>query len=86
MEVIFNKNFSKKFIKLNKDLKNKFGLRLDFFLTNYKDPILNIHNLHGKYDGFYSFNVNADYRVIFKYKTPDIVEFIAIGKHSELYE
>ncbi len=86
MEVIFNKKFSKKFIKLNKDLKNKFGLRLDIFLNNHKDPILNIHSLHGKYDGFYSLNVNADYRVIFRYINSNLAEFVIIGTHAELYE
>ena len=86
MEIIFSKKFSKKLVKLNKGLKDKFSLRLDIFIDDRKNPILNIHNLNGKYDGFYSFNINADYRVIFRYKTSDIVEFILIGTHSELYE
>ena len=86
MEVIFSKKFSKKLIKLDKDLKNKFSLRLDVFLNDHKNPILNIHNLNGKYDGFCSFNINADHRVIFKYKTSDVVELVLVGTHSELYE
>jgi len=86
MEIIFSKRFSKKYDKLSKGLKEKFKLKLIVFSNDIKDPILNIHSLHGSYDGFYSFNVNADYRVIFRYAEIEIVELVMIGTHSELYK
>lgn len=85
MEVIFSKKFSKKYAKLDRGIKDKFILRLDLFLNDPKNPVLNIHNLHGSYGGFFSLNVNADYRAIFRYQDSGNVEFVIIGTHSELY-
>ena len=86
MQVVFSKNFTKKYTRLNKSLKDKFKSKLDIFMVDNKNPSLNVHYLHGKYDGFYSFNVNADFRVIFRYISADLVEIVTIGTHSELYK
>ena len=48
-------------------------------------PLLNNHSLGGEYNGCRSINITGDIRAIFYVKT-DVVVFINIGSHPELYE
>lgn len=85
MQIIYSKYFTKRYLKLPQDIQAKFKNRLKIFIENPSNGILNIHGLRGEYAGKYSFNINANYRVIFEYETEDIVLLIDIGTHSELY-
>lgn len=84
MRVDFHKNFKKSYSKLSSKLQSQFDVRLALYLEDHTNPILNIHKLHGKEKGFYSLNVTADYRAVFKL-TDDLIIFYKIGTHSELY-
>jgi addiction module RelE/StbE family toxin len=85
MEIIYSKYFVKQYKKLPKDIQDKFKKRLDIFQNDNQNSILNIHGLRGMYAGKYSFNVTADYRVIFAYMEEDVAMLIDIGTHSKLY-
>ncbi|QQR64689.1 type II toxin-antitoxin system YafQ family toxin [Candidatus Kaiserbacteria bacterium] len=86
IQVIIHKKFLKQFRKLPRSIQEAFRLRRDVFLENRADSLLHVHELHGSLEGYKSFNVNADIRVVFKDLDGDIVIFTAIGSHSELYE
>ncbi len=85
MEVIYSKYFLKDFKKLPKEIQDKFEKRLSIFIEDHYNSVLNIHGLRGAFAGKYSFNVTADYRVIFAYESDGVVVFITIDTHSNLY-
>ncbi|HRY62334.1 MAG TPA: type II toxin-antitoxin system mRNA interferase toxin, RelE/StbE family [Candidatus Paceibacterota bacterium] len=80
--------FHKRFIKQHKNLKkiwDKFDERFILFTKDPNHPLLNNHPLHGKYDNYRSINITGDIRAVYKEVNKDLVIFIALGTHSELY-
>lgn len=62
----------------------KFSERLELFLSDNTNPLLNIHPLHGEMVPLISMNITSDYRVLF-IQDKKSVTFHYIGTHSELY-
>ena len=85
MQFILGRKFKRKYVKLSKKVQKKFKERKNLFLENSTHPILNIHKLSGEFEGKWSMNVTGDYRVIFDKSQTDIIIFINIGTHSELF-
>ncbi len=86
MKVKFSKLFQKKLVRGNQKISQAFRDRLKIFLFESNDPILNIHKLKGKYEGCKSFNVTGDYRAVFESITDDLVHFLDIDNHNNLYK
>jgi mRNA-degrading endonuclease YafQ of YafQ-DinJ toxin-antitoxin module len=86
MEIIYSKYFVKKYKLLQKNIQKKFEERLQIFTEDHYNSILNVHSLRGPYAGKYSFNVTADYRVIFAYESDGVTTLIDIDTHSNLYK
>ncbi len=84
MIVHLHKNFEKQYKKLKKSEKDKFKERINIFLTDEFNPILNNHPLKGKYQSYRSINVTGDLRAIYK-KEENLAIFVAIDLHSNLY-
>ncbi len=85
MSVCFYKKFEKEYKKLSQKEKDKFQKRLNLFLMDPFNPILNNHLLNGKYEEYRSINISGDIRAIFKINLGNI-EFIIIGNHNNLYK
>lgn len=86
MRIILHRNFEKQYKKLNQKEKEKFKEKRNIFLQNPFHPILNNHELHGKYKGFRSIKITADLRVIYELVKKDIALFLTIDSHSNLYQ
>ena len=84
MKIRFNKTFSKQFEKLRPKTRAAFMARLDVWRKNPAAPNLRVHELRGQYQSCFSFNVTGNVRAIYRIDE-DIVEFVTIGTHSELY-
>lgn len=84
MKIIYKDRFDKQFKKLSQKIKNQFYERLEIFVNDKFDPILNNHSVEKKYLGCRSINITGDYRAIFKDEN-HIITFSKIGSHSELY-
>ena len=84
MQVVFHKNFKKQTKKF-KTLKTKIEQRLFLFMQDPFNPILNNHPLIGKYKGYRSINITADYRAVYESINDDLAYFITLDKHSNLY-
>lgn len=84
MEIQFHKNFKKKFKKIPLKIQEQFYERLDLFLQNKFDKMLNNHSVDNTFQACRSINVSGDYRAIFKDHEETTI-FITIGTHSELY-
>lgn len=84
MEIVYHNNFKKKFKKLPGKVQKRFEERLEVFIKDKFNQILNNHAVERAFPNCRSINVTGDYRVIFQ-DQGDLVIFIAIGTHSELY-
>ena len=85
MRFITDRKFERKYAKLNHKIREKFIERKNLFLENPTDHILNIHKLGGEYDGKWSMNVTSNYRAIFDKHKDDLIIFLNIGTHPELF-
>ena len=84
MNPALHKSFKKDFRKLPKKIKEQFFERAALFFENRFNPLLNNHSVDAAYPGCRSINITGDYRAIFK-EDGDIVIFLHIGTHSQLY-
>ena len=84
MRITYKKQFDKDFKKLPLKIKEQFYERLNLFLQNKFDKILNNHLVDKAFPNCRSINVSGDYRAIFQ-ERGDTAIFITIGSHSELY-
>ncbi len=75
----------KKRIKGNKNLEERFAEHLEKFIANPSDPSLKVHKLIQGMEGLLAFKVDYDCRVVFEYIEPDVVLFIDIGTHDQVY-
>lgn len=85
MKIIPHRKFKKQFRKLQKSDQKQFEEKIKIFLQNPFHPILNNHELHGKYKGLRSIKITADLRVIYETVKKDIVLFLTIDSHGNLY-
>ena len=85
MIIILHRLFEKRYRLLRPAQKRKFQERRDLFLADRFHPLLNNHPLVGKYEGYRSFNIGGDLRVIFKQLDDETVVFVEIGPHDRLY-
>jgi len=85
MQVILNKNFKKKYIKLDRKIQQKFRTRRDLFFSDPFHPLLNNHALTGDRKGEWSINITGDWRVVYIWKNAYTAIFLDIDTHSNLY-
>jgi addiction module RelE/StbE family toxin len=84
MIIVFHSAFKKKLRKLDPKIKKAFKERSQILKMNKFDSVLNNHSVEKKYPGCRSINITGDFRLVFK-DLKDIVIFLKIGTHSELY-
>lgn len=85
MKIGYHKRFRKSFQKLPNKIKDKFFERLELFQSKPFHPTLNNHSVESAYPKWWSINITGDYRAFFEIKEQDMVVFMKIGTHSELY-
>ncbi len=85
MQYILSRRFEKDFARLPPATKKKAFSTFEKFIENPQNPSLRNHSLAGKWKGHFSINVTGDTRAIYFVIEDDMVRFIAIGSHSELY-
>ena len=87
MVVIFHKRFKKELKRLPKKVQDRFFFLLQLFQEEKMTVSLHDHSFSGKYTGYRSISVTGDYRAVYVvYRTEEeIVQFVRIGTHSELY-
>ena len=86
MQIRFNRQFSKQYNKSPSKIKQAFKKRLKLFLKDPFTNILNNHPLKGKFKGVRSINITGNWRAIYReYQSKDLVIFVSLGTHSQLY-
>lgn len=84
MEIILHKHFIKKFRKLPDKIQQKFFYRAQLLLEDSHLPILRNHPVESAFPDCWSINITGDYRAIYKIQE-NLIIFVIIGTHSELY-
>ena len=87
MIIKFSKTFVKQRNKAPKKIQETVNDRISLFMDNPRNPLLNLHKLKGILKDYYSINISGDWRIILKItKEDEIILFIFLGTHSELYK
>ncbi len=85
LAIRYSKKFEKQFKKLSPRVKEQFIERQALYETDSYNPLLRVHPLSGKYQGYYSLDVNGDVRALFERQGSTLIIFGFIGTHSQLY-
>jgi mRNA-degrading endonuclease YafQ of YafQ-DinJ toxin-antitoxin module len=85
VEVKFHKHYDKAWDRLNARDKVKALDTIELFMDNPNDPELRLHQLKGRYYPQYSISVSGDLRIHLEYLSENMVMFIMIGTHLQLY-
>ena len=88
MKIVFHKNFKKNYqkrIKPYKNLKRQFEKRFTLFQKDQNNPILKNHSLRGELEGYFSFSITGDIRVVYQKISSSHVIFLDIGTHNQVY-
>jgi addiction module RelE/StbE family toxin len=85
MKVILHRSFKKQYRKTSVKIRKKFEERLILFMSEPDNSLLSNHALHGDRAGQWSINVTGDWRAIYEVKDGDVVTFVDIDTHSNLY-
>ena len=82
MEIFYTTKFKREYKKLTNEIKIKAEKRTALFQSNPYASILKTHKLKGELDDFWSFSIDFSYRIIFEFKSEEIVIFHSVGNHS----
>ena len=87
MRIVWHNNFEKHYKKRILPYKNinlKFQERVRLFGIDPQNPILQNHQLTGKWKEYRAFWIGGDMRVTYKIKENYIL-FYDIGRHNQVY-
>lgn len=84
MRLVATSRFERSAQKLREPQASMLQAALRRFVADPRDPLLRTHKLKGKLDGYWSFTVEADLRVLFRWDG-DVAHLIDIGTHDEVY-
>ncbi|MHB8362734.1 MAG: type II toxin-antitoxin system RelE/ParE family toxin [Patescibacteria group bacterium] len=89
MDIQFSKTFNRQYKKSDIKIKKAFEKKLELFIQNPLNPILNNHQLKGHLKDSRSINITGDWRALYSIHTKNnniIVLFELMGTHSQLYK
>ncbi|MBI4975457.1 type II toxin-antitoxin system mRNA interferase toxin, RelE/StbE family [Candidatus Peregrinibacteria bacterium] len=82
VKIFFKPYFLRRYKKLPSDLRVEIREKIELFKENPSHPFLKTHKLSGRMEGLYSFSVNYQYRIVFKYREDGEVSLLTIGTHD----
>ena len=82
MRILVTPKFKKQLKKLPKHIQNLAIEKGGIFRNDPYDRRLKTHKLHGKFENLWSFSVDYDCRIIFKFINNQTVYFFSIGNHN----
>lgn len=82
MEIIYLPKFLKTYKRLPLNIRVLAEKKEHIFRNNPYDPRLKTHILSGELNGRWSFSVNYQYRIVFRFEGSDKVIFLVVGTHD----
>ena len=86
MQIVFHRDFLKRYKKFPQQEKQQIEKKLHMFMKNPFHESLNNHRLKGVLGRYRSINISGDVRAIYEQIDEDTAFFITLGTHSELYK
>lgn len=85
MNVIFHRNFKRRYKKLRTSEQKKCDERIILFMENPFDPVLHNHALSGTWKRYRSINITGDLRALYELVDTDTALIILVDTHGNLY-
>jgi len=85
-EVLISEEFKKNFEKIPKSVKKKFFRKIEIFRENPFNYILKTEKLGPPFKEIWSFRIDRNYRVIFKFVSSNKILLITCGHHNWIYK
>ncbi len=82
IDVSYAPEFVRLYGRIELVLQDEIKEKITLFKDRSNHKTLNVHKLHGRLRGRYSFSVNYKYRIIFEYLNKTSVALITIGTHD----
>jgi len=86
IEIIATKEFKKYYQALPKEIQKKAIKQQRLFCQNPFYPSLNTEKLEPKGRQAWSFRIDRDYRIVFRFIDQNKVVFLVCGHHSWIYK
>ena len=84
MRFVVSSAFRRRAKKLKELQASMLRAALRRFATDPRDPFLRTHKLKGELAEYWSFSVDEDLRVLFRWEG-DVAFLVALGSHDEVY-
>lgn len=85
IRVVYGVTFLKSARKLPKKLKIKLAELVTHLQNNPFDSSLHTKYLSGQLAGLLSFRITRDWRVIFRFIEPDLIQLIEVANRKNIY-
>ena len=85
IRVVYGNAFLKSAKKLPEKLKIKLAGSVINLQKNPFNSLLHTKYLSGQLAGLLSFRINRDWRVVFKFIEPDLIQLIEIANRKDIY-
>lgn len=85
IEIYPTSQFKKSYKKLSLTIKKKTERREKIFISNPFNPTLETHKLKGRLKNYWSYSVDENYRILFRFENKNKVIYFDIGTH-EIYK
>ena len=85
MIILRSKRFIKQMATMPQHLRRRALERINLLAKDESHPLLNNHELEGRYIGDRSINVSGDWRIVYTRIDPQTIYLRTIGTHHQLY-
>ncbi len=83
--ILYAEEFKKCYQELPVAIQKKAERREELFRTNPFHPSLRTEKLHPKDREVWSFRIDDNYRILFRFKDHNTVYLLAVGSHHWIY-
>ena len=82
IKIVYKPSFIRHLKKLPKALQEEAKEKINLFHIDPNHLFLKAHKLKGRLSGRWSFSVNYQYRIVFRYESKDRIVLLTIGDHN----
>jgi len=82
MKITYTATFLKLLKGLELSLQSEIVEKVELLKDKKSHKNLNVHKLHGKFSGSYSFYVNYKIRIVFEYIDKEEIVLLLVGSHD----
>ncbi len=85
ISILVTEEYKHRYADLPRDIQRKAERRLRLFQQNPFHPPLHTEKLYPKEREVWSFRIDDNYRIIFRFKDAHMVYLLTVGPHSWIY-